>query len=172
MSGATNALPMNPPPAVDVDVSQRALNIVEFLTKAGGLAALFAGVLKWAWKPYVEWRRHRMALLMREVLKIELVQLKELTDREHGCVERMEVMVGQITTLFGEHDMLLEVVYDNRERHDETNQLLDALGFSTDRRSDSDRRDELDGMIGRLNERRMARRRGIEQARANANPRD
>lgn len=139
-------------------VAERAGAIIDFLTKAAGLAAIVAGFLKWAWKPYVEWRRRRLAELMKELLGAELKALRALIEREDGCADRMDIAVEQIRQLFDEHDLLTKVVFDNRDRLDEFSELLSNFGLDNERRRDPER---LSAMLDQLEERRNARRRHL-----------
>lgn len=143
---------------VEQSAAERAGDILEFLTKAGGLAALVAGFLKWAWKPYVEWRKKKTAELMREILEPELAALKALIEREDGCADRMEKATVQIKELFSEHDLLTRVVFDNRDRLDEFTEMLSYMGFDNERRRDPER---LSQMLDQLEARRNARRRKL-----------
>lgn len=143
---------------VEQDAANRAGDIIEFLSKAGGLVVLIASFLKWAWKPYVEWRRKRLAELIKEVLGPELLSLKNVVDREDGCIDRLDVLVDQIRQLFDEHDLLTKVVFENRDRLDEFADLLTHMGLDNERRRDPER---LSQMLDQLEERRNARRRRL-----------
>lgn len=162
MPGAASRT-MNPPPSTDLDreTIQRASDVVEFLAKTGGSLALIWAFIAKVWKPYQEWRRRNMTMLMREVLKNELAQLSSLISREEGCADKIEGLVGQISELFTEHDLLLDVVYDNRDRIDETNDLLDAVGLANERRVPP--KEEVVKMLSQLDERRKLRRRHLSR---------
>lgn len=142
---------------VEQDAATRAGDIIEFLSKAGGLIVLIAGFLKWAWAPYQKRKKRLMAEMIKEILGTELTSLKNLIEREDSCADRMDKAVEQIKQLFDEHDMLVKVVFENRDRIDETAGLLDAVGISTDRRDP----ERISEMMDQLEERRNARRRRL-----------
>lgn len=146
---------MNPPaPVPGPETPQRAMDLLDFLTKAAGLAVIFAGFLKWAWKPYVDWRRRRMAELIHDVLKQELDQLSTVVD----AIGRIETVTDQIKILFSEYDLMMDVVIDNRQRMDETNDLLDGMIPTQDRR----RREPALQVFEELMDRRRVRRRKLD----------
>jgi hypothetical protein len=73
----------------------------------------------------------------------------------------MEHVLRQLKELFGDHDGLYLVALDNRERLDETNGLLDSMGFSSAARH-PDRSAYIKEIVERLGERRKARRRNTD----------
>lgn len=152
---------LSAPPPDTVDVAARAAAVVELWLKIGGAFALTWGFLQKAWKPYVVWRREHQAKLIREVLKPELERLDAIAAREDGCAERMETVLHSLRELFGDHDSLVVLAMDNRERLDETNELLDHFGLSSDRRR-PEQIAMLDAMIARLDARRKERKRRFD----------
>lgn len=146
---------MNAPPPSDPQFGDRIADVVEMGAKTAiGLGAIWALVAK-VLKPYQVWRRASKAKArkeleaqMREMFAVELSAFKEFS----GIPDRLD-------TLFQDHDLLLEIALDNRERHDETNALLDFLGFASERRTSEDRREEVTKMVTTLADRRKARRR-------------
>lgn len=146
---------MNAPPPGDPQITERVASVVELLAKiAGGVAIIWAFLLKGA-KPFIEWRRKvksreraELETHVREMFAAELREFKSLA----GIIDRIDV-------LFADHDLLLDIALDNRERHDETNELLDVLGFTTDRRASDERREKVTEMVHILAERRRDRRR-------------
>lgn len=144
--------------ASDPQLSQRFLDIVEYGARIaiplGAIKVFFAGI----YKPFIVWRREHTAKTIREVLKPELDQLKSMIDDESGCAGQMKEVLSQMRTIFHDLDLFLEVSHDNRERQDETNELLDEV-FGIERRVDLKRRAEIDEMLRVLSDRRKARRR-------------
>jgi hypothetical protein len=124
------------PPAADVHNAERVADTLELLAKGGGLLAMLWAFIARVLKPYHDHRREALARTIREVMMPVLAPILE------------------------DHDLLLEIALDNRDRHDEVNELLDALGFTTDRRTSEERREEVAQMIHLLSDRRRARRRG------------
>lgn len=128
---------MNAPPN-DPQLSKRAAETIQILVEAGGLLGMLWAFLAKVLKPYHEYRRNHMARLIREV------------------------MVPVLRPILDDHDVLLEIALDNRERHDEMNELLDILGFSTERRASDERRAKLTEMVETLADRRRERRRQVD----------
>lgn len=152
----------NPP---ELEVVNRLASILELLAKGGVVFGLLWGFLVKIWKPYQESRRKALAATIREILEPELAQLKEIQDGikdtreyEDSCANRLELVLTQLQNLFGDHDDLILLAKDNRDRHDETNDLLDAVGFTTDRRHPEDE-ERMKKIINSLDERRKRRRR-------------
>lgn len=141
------------------DPTARALDVIEWAAKAaialGSLKVFLAGI----YKPFVTWRRAHTAKVVREVLDPELSALRKIIVQEEGCATRMEEVLVQTRMIFQEFDDVLEVLMDNRERIDETNGLLDEMGFSTDRRGTDARHEQVKVMVEKLHERRKHRRR-------------
>jgi hypothetical protein len=144
----------------DATLPAHAVETIDFLVKLGGaLGAAWVATTK-IWKPYVEWRREHIAKVTREVLKPELDQLRALITSESGCAEHMEAAVRGLTQVFGEMDSWMALAIDNRDRLDETNDLLDEM-FSLERRVDYERRAEIDALLAVLKERAKARKRAL-----------
>lgn len=149
-------------PTNDPEIAARVASTVEWLIKTGiTLGGAWAFLSKVA-KPYSEWRRKHAAQTIRELLAPELAMLSRVISQEDGCADRMERVLARQEALFADHDILVEIAMDNRERHDETNLLLDAMGFASDRRTNTERREEIRRMIEELERRRRERRRQIE----------
>lgn len=147
---------MNPPAAPDPDLQRRALDLAEWLAKLGGvIAAVWAAVEKIA-KPYQTWRKQRLANEIRASLVPELGKLEKLSI----CTDRIEIVLDRQTVLFDDIDSFLHVAQTNTDRIDETNDLLDAVGFtSLNRRVDDARRQQIDEMLTALRDRQQARKR-------------
>jgi hypothetical protein len=126
------------PPANDPHLSERAADTLELLTKATGLLGLVWAFMAKVLRPYHERRR------------------------EHQVRTIREAMVPVLAPILKDHDVLVEIALDNRDRHDETNALLDFLGFTSDRRTNEERRDEVTEMVHGLAERRRERRRNLD----------
>jgi hypothetical protein len=153
---------MNAPAPTDPQIAEKVASVVELYAKiAGALGAVWLGLAKVA-KPYQEWKREHLATTMRDIFAAELTQLAEAVEAETSCAERMAKVLQRQEDLFDEFDLVIAVVHDTRDRQDETNQLLDALAFTSDRRSNGDRRAQVDEMIASLHESRNARRRRME----------
>lgn len=146
--------------ATDPHLSQRFLDVLDYGARVaislGGIKLFLAGI----YKPFITWRREHTAKTIREVLKPELDQLRSMIEDESGCAGQMREVLVQMRTIFADLDMFLEVSHDNRERQDETNELLDEV-FGIERRVDLKRRKEIDEMLTVLAERRKARRRAL-----------
>ena len=127
------------PTGGDAHASERVASTIELLVKAGGLLGMLWAFLAKVAKPYHEYRQQQMARTIKAVV------------------------APMLAPIVNDHDLLLEIALDNRERHDEVNALLDALGFTTDRRSTDERRAEIAEMVATLAERRRARRRNPDQ---------
>lgn len=153
-------------PPDQADVAARLASTLELLAKIGGSLALVLGFLRAAIPPvrrFIEWRRENQARVIREVLKPELARLDQVIEHEDGCAGRMEQVLDRLRQFFADHDYLIAIAIDNRERLNENNDFLDALGFtSRERRSDEDRRKVIDDMVHDLDKKRRARRRGID----------
>lgn len=151
---------MNAPAPTDPHISERVASTLELLAKvAGSLTAVWLFLARVV-KPYLDWRRASIGRTIREALKPELEQLSAIMEQEGDCATRMEQILKEQQLLFGDLDMLLDVVLDNSDRIDETNALLDAVGFAAERRTSADRTDDMIENLKRLSERRRARRRG------------
>lgn len=154
---------MRPPvieAATDPQFTQRLADVLDYGARVaislGAIKLFFAGI----YKPLVTWRREHTAKTIREVLKPELDQLKSMIEDESGCAGQMKDVLTQMRTIFNDLDLFLEIAHDNRERLDETGDLLDEV-FGLERRVDLKRRAEFDEMLRVLGERRKARRRAL-----------
>lgn len=154
-----------PIPPEQVDAAARVASTLELWAKIGGSLLLLWGFLARVYKPLVLWRREHQAKVIREVLAPELRQLQHIITEEHGCAERLEGVVRALREIYGDHDKLIEIALDNRERLDENNDFLDALGFaSRERRTDEDRRRLVDTMVKELAASRRERRRALDDS--------
>lgn len=147
-------------PPLPPEANDRALDIIEFLTKfSGALLALWAFLAK-VGKPYVEWRRRHLAEMMRDVLKDELAAMRRFTEQEDLCAQRLDHATARIEEIVEEHDMVVQAVHSIAETQEEMWDLLTALGLhANERRTGDDRRVHLDEMLTDLSERRRSRRR-------------
>lgn len=150
-----------PPVVTPEDVSTRVVNLLELLAKALiALGAVWAFIEKII-KPYSTWRRERLAHLIKQVLSVELDKLDALIEAESTCAGRMERVLRRQEEIFDANDLFLEIAADNKERHDETTELLNRV-FGIDERVDLVRREEINAMLHNLRERRHTRRRSID----------
>lgn len=142
----------------DPHLHQRVVDLLDYAARIviplGAIKVFVAGI----YKPFITWRREHTAKTIREVLKPELDQLRSMIEDESGCAGQMREVLQQMRTVFHDLDLFLEVSQDNRERQDETNELLDEV-FGIERRVDLKRRAEIDEMLKLLADRRKARQR-------------
>jgi hypothetical protein len=110
------------------------------------------------WRSYGDARRRALATEMREILKPELDKLTLIST----CNDRLDVVILRQKALFVDIDDFLHVARNNSDRLDEVNELLDAVGFSTDRRGNDERRKRVEDLLNGLAERQRARRRLAE----------
>jgi hypothetical protein len=146
---------------VNEELTPHFINILDWAGKAMVVLAAIKTFLVAVYQPWKKWRREHDAKTIREVLAPELAQLRTIIDDESGCAGRMTDVLTQMRAIFGDLDMFLEVAADNRERLDETNELLDAVGFNADRRVDEVQRDRIAKTMADLTERRRKRRRAL-----------
>jgi hypothetical protein len=154
------------PPPVDPDTAKAINTVIEYGGKAAvSLASIWTFVTLIA-KPFLAWRRKRdverrklLALEIRDILKPELDQLSKLPT----CTERIEIVLMRQAALFQDIDAFLHIASANTDRMDETNDLLDALGFTSDRRVDEDKRHEVQTMLDAVRTRQIERRRAIAE---------
>lgn len=149
---------MPPQNGVDPETIQRASDVIETLAKvAGSLGIVWAFVAK-VLVPYRRWKDAHRAREIREALKPELDAFADLLHPDEGWKARLDRVEKTL-------DKLVPLALDNQNRHDETNELLDALGFTSDRRGGKERREqELREMVEELNsERRHFRRRSTDE---------
>lgn len=153
---------------IETEAASHLMNVMEWAAKAAvalasiklGFVALYKPIAEWRLE-YVKRRKEAQAATIREVLAPELTQLRSIIDDETGCAGSMKDVLAQMRAIFGDLDMFLDVAMDNRERLDETNDLLDAVGFNADRRIDSSQRDKIAATMAELTERRRRRRRAL-----------
>lgn len=150
--------PASGPP--DPELTQRALDVAEWTAKLAAAAAAVWAIVEKVGKPYADWRRRQLAIVIREVLKEPLAQLETLGDREKEIFELLTRVLARQDQLFKDIDAFILIATTNKDRLDEVNELLDALGFTTDRRDgDSDRRNKVELLLRDLNARQTARKR-------------
>lgn len=144
----------------DPALTARMVDLIDMLVKALiGLGAFWAALMKIA-KPYHEWRKDSLVKTIRASMAPEIQQLKGIIEKEETCAGTMETVLDKMGDVFSDHDLLMEIVRDNRERHDETSELLDTV-FQLDRRIDSEKRARIDAMIAELGDRGKKRRRSL-----------
>jgi hypothetical protein len=155
-----------PPPELPPDAAQRAADTVEYLAKfAGSLGALWLFVAKVA-KPFTEWRRKQLTAAIREAMAPELAAIAEIPDRDREVNAKLMLSLERQGQVFDELDLFVLVVADLKDRHDETNELLDAAGFgSRERRRGHERRQAADDALAELQGRLVSRRRREEELR-------
>lgn len=154
---------MNPPAAPDPEFTKRALDVAEWVAKlAAAVAAVWALVEK-VGKPYANWRRGQLAAAIHEVLKEPLAQLEAMAEREREIFELLGRVLARQDQLFRDIDTFITIATMNQDRLDEVNELLDALGFTSDRRADSDRRAQVEHLLRDLSLRQKARKRYDEE---------
>lgn len=152
-------IPVTPP--TDPEITVRAASVLELWLKLLGALGMLWAFLEKVAKPYFKWRRDAQARVMREILAPELAQLQKFAEQEDGCARRLEVVLRHLQELFGDHDNLYLVAMDNRDRIDETNELLDSMGFSSSPRH-PDRAAYIAEVVQQLGERRKRRRRSTD----------
>jgi hypothetical protein len=152
---------------VDPQLQTKLIGLADFLARVGAaLGALWVSVEK-VWKPLSEWRRKQgvdkrveLATIVRDILGPELQKLQKLG----SCADRIEIVLRRQQLLFEDVDRLLAAVSVNKERIDETNDLLDAVGFTSgDRRKDEAMREQFNKMIAELRERQRVRKRAADE---------
>lgn len=158
---------MNPPaPDLPPDSAQRVLDIAEFLAKfVGSLAAVWI-FLRRGGKPAIEWYRKRRIEVIREALKPELDCIAGLPARDERTDAKLDLSLERQSRIFDELDLLLVVVADGRERQDETNDLLDEVFATADRRQSTTRRQAAEAALAELQGRVISRRRREEELRS------
>lgn len=145
---------MTPPQhGLDPNTVQRASDVLELLAKVAGSLGLLWAFLAKIWAPYKARRDENLKRAIRDALESEISVVESLNHPEEGWKSRIERIERTL-------DRLSELALNNQERHDETNDLLDALGFTTDRRTGDDRR--IDQMVTDLKDRRHQRRRDTD----------
>lgn len=148
-------------PTPEQEAAARGIALVDyFLRIVIALGGAWTAVTM-IYRPLVEWRRKSQARAIREILAPDLAQLKAVVDHEDGCASRLELVLLRLEELFSDHDDMVKIVVDNRERLNENNDLLNAIGLTSnrDRREDPEHTEKIDGLIDALDERRRRRRR-------------
>jgi hypothetical protein len=152
---------------IDPLLQKKVIDLADFVARIGaGVAALWVSAVK-VWKPLSEWRRKlhndkrvELAGVVRDILGDELRKLQKLS----SCADRIEIVLRRQSVLFEDVDRLLSAVSVNKERIDETNDLLDAMGFTSgDRRVDEVLRVQFQHMIEDLRERQRSRKRAAAE---------
>lgn len=146
----------------------RLLDLADYLVKVGAaLAAAWAFAVK-VGKPAYEFRakilERRNSVLAQKIRGILEPELQDLT-RLQTCTDELEVVLKRQREVFLDLDNVLGIVTDNRDRIDETNDLLNLLGFSSDRRAaNAERREEFDRLLTVLRNRNKVRARAEAEA--------
>lgn len=159
---------MSPQP--EQEIAQRAGDILEFWAKAAGVALAIWQLVERVGKPYFSWRQKRFEASIRAVLKKELECIDGVKEREEEIKSLLERVIERQDEIFADLDLFIEVAQDNRDRHDETTELMNALGFaSRDRRAGGERREDrtahIDTLMGELRGRAVERRRRVDDVR-------
>jgi hypothetical protein len=156
---------MNPavPPPPDAETARVLNDVLEWGGKAAVSLASIWGFVALIAKPFMEWRKRRdgerrreLAVEIHDILKPELERLEKVG----LCADRIEMVLQRQSALFSDIDDFLSIAHTNVERLDEMNDLLDAVGFSTDRRVDDEQRAHVAHLLSTLRDRQRARRRG------------
>lgn len=143
-------------------MTQRLLNIAELSAKLAAVGIALWGFMMKVVMPYREWRQKSFAKHIRAALP-ELAHITRILEADETCAEGLQKVLAEQAAIREELDLFLELVQDNRDRHNETAALLDSLGLSADRRFIDDRRSHRSGTIlDELIERRRDRRRKAE----------
>lgn len=149
--------------------SARLLDLADYLVRIGAGVVAVWGVVSKIGKPayafrakILEKRDTALAAKIRSILDPELQDLGRLGT----CTDQLETVLKRQREVFADLDNVLSVVSDNRDRIDETNDLLNVLGFSSDRRTPdtAERREEFDRMLVLLRERTKGRSRAEAEA--------
>lgn len=156
----TPATPEHLPP----DVPERVVALLDFLARAGiGVAAFYAS-MQGVVKPFLEFRRAQrekqaavLAEQVKAILKPDLDRLNAIVGREETCADQNEKILARQTEIFRDMALFLEISQDNRERHDETSELLNQV-FGLDRRIDLEQRKRIDTLLHELRTKTKERR--------------
>lgn len=143
---------MNPAVPPDPDVARRAAETLELWAKVAGALAIVWGFIEKVAKPYQRWRKETLAHAIAEIIAPEMEAI------ERRAAERNASIIRKLNEWRIDHDHMIEVILDNRERHDELNDLLSELGLSSDRRRDMDRRTLVTGLAEALRVRQRDRK--------------
>lgn len=155
--------------ASEHEISARMLDVLEFLAKVAGSLGVVAAFVKGVWQPCRKWRQESLGKAIRAALAPELSAIAGIVTADEQCAEGLRAVTKRVGELAGDLDLFLELARDNRERQDEVAELLDAVGFSTDRRLSPERRVRGEEILNALIERRLAARRRIEREALNPN---
>lgn len=151
------------------EIAARAGDVLEFWAKAAGVALALWQLVERVGKPYFAWRQKRFDASIRAVLKAELECINSVVEREEEIKGLLERIIERQDEIFADIDLFIEVAQDNRDRHDETAELLNALGYSSKDRRTTERRDtrtpRIDSLMNELNLRAVERRRRIDDVR-------
>jgi hypothetical protein len=155
------------------DIALHLLSAGEFLVKlAGGVAALWVSLEKIV-KPYQKFRKGMKRDEATDALKPELEKLEELKQHhEKLYAQGRDILHGQEkilvrqTQIFRELDLIHLLAAENSDRHDETNDLLDAVGFASERRTSeqSEQRKRVSAILAALKTHKTARDRAEDPA--------
>jgi hypothetical protein len=156
---------------IDQPTPDRGAALLDFIARvAAVLVAVWAAAEKVA-KPTLEWRRRmhderrkELAIEIREILKPELDRLEKVG----LCTDRIELVLQRQSALFQDIDDFLHIAHTNVDRLDEVNELLNAVGFSSERRIDDAKRAQVADLLAALRDRQRARRRALDAERAQA----
>lgn len=142
-------------------VVDRLAAVVQLLVSASGLLGIVWVGLNKVSKPYLIWRRSHLGSIVSEILAPTLERMEAAVEREEGYQQEQQRIIERQTAIFEDLDLFLKVALDNRDRMDETNDLLDQM-FSLERRVDLAQRKEIDQIIAVLRKRALLRRRRQE----------
>lgn len=131
--------------------------MIAYASKWAIAAGSIYGLVEKVGKPYYDWRKNRWAGIVREALKPELEAMNELKHTSDSLTEMIELVLLRQKEMFEEMDMFMVLASDNKDRHDETNDLLTAAGFSSDRRFDLAGRERIETLFRELNRRKTER---------------
>jgi hypothetical protein len=151
------------------EIASRAGDILEFWAKAAGVALAIWQLVERVGKPYFAWRQKRFEASIRAVLKTELECIDRVTEHEEEIKALLLRVLERQDEIFADLDLFIEVAQDNRERHDETADLLNALGYSSKDRRTTERRSartpRVDDLMVELRLRSTERRRRVDALR-------
>lgn len=152
----------------DPNLPQQAYNTLEFWGKLVGLLGGIWVLVEKMLKPFIKWRREAFAKSIRDVLKEELTCIDGVKESEEQIKKMLAEVLRRQDDIYSDLDLFMEIAQDNRARHDETNDLLTALGYaSKDRRAQEERRSSnvvVDSIMAELNDRRKERRRRVDDS--------
>lgn len=151
------------------EIASRAGDILEFWAKAAGVALAIWQLVERVGKPYFAWRQKRFEASIRAVLKTELECIDRVVEREDDIKALLLRVIERQDEIFADLDLFIEIAQDNRDRHDETAALLNAIGYASKDRRVTERRDvktpRIDALMNELNARSVERRRRVDDVR-------